>query len=70
MSHRGFTANEYGTRVSAHVCDQCGREFTVCPAKEVGAVGWDGCLSPECPSYDVERDVDLMLEIEPWRVRR
>lgn len=64
------TTNEYGTPVSAHVCQTCGAEFTVCPPVDDGRPGWDNCLAPECPSYDVTRDADLMFEIEPGLIRR
>jgi len=53
----GLGVNEYGTIVSRHLCNECGREFTVCPAveeREFGGV----CLSPDCASYDPERDAD------------
>lgn len=55
--------NEYGTPISVHICEFCGREFEVCPAvKDENLDGWRGCLSPKCDSYDPERDVDKMLE--------
>ena len=60
--HKGYTANEYGTTVSKHVCDTCGGEFTVCPAAFPETKGWDSCLQPQCASYDASRDVDKMLE--------
>jgi hypothetical protein len=56
--------NEYGVEVSVHVCTSCGDTFTVCPPRD-GEPGWDGCLALGCPSYDVERDADLMFEVEP-----
>lgn len=53
--------NEYGTGTSYHVCDTCGEEFTICPAKEPEDRGWDHCLSDKCPSYDPSRDVELLF---------
>lgn len=60
--HTGFSTNEYGTRISIHVCETCGRIFTVCPAAEEDAKGWDDCLTPTCSSYDPDRDVDKLFE--------
>jgi hypothetical protein len=63
--------NEYGTPVSIHACWSCGQEFTVCPAREPSAEGWDDCLAPECPSYDQGRDADLLFDSdEGWRVQK
>ncbi len=65
----GVTLNEHGTPTSLHVCDSCGLLFTVCPP--VTNTEWrTSCLSEECASYDVTRDVDLMFEIEPWRIEK
>ena len=64
----GTGLNEFGTEVGVFVCDECGQVFTVCPPPS-DAYGVS-CLSIECESYDVERDVDLMFEIEPHRIRR
>lgn len=59
----GNSVNEYGTPVSAHICEFCGREFTVCPpAKDELLKYWRGCLAPECESYDPQRDVAYLLE--------
>lgn len=52
------SVNEYGTPVSIHVCDDCENEFTVCPPSDDS---WGGCLSEECESYDINRDVDALL---------
>ncbi len=65
----GIILNEYWTPTSLHVCDTCGRLFTVCPPESDDSFG-KSCLSEECDSYDVTRDVDLMFEIEPWRIER
>ena len=51
----GEHTNEHGVRVTEHICDTCGVEFTVCP----GVDGWDDCLAESCLSYDPEREVDL-----------
>ena len=58
----GMGYNEYGTPISIHICDSCHRRFTVCPAIEDGKPGWGNCLSPECASYDPDRDADKFFE--------
>lgn len=65
MSHRGYAKNEDGTRISVHVCGTCEQIFTLCPAVAPEDPGWDHCMDRGCDSYDVDRDVDLMFEIEP-----
>jgi hypothetical protein len=66
--HVGYGVNEYGTRVSLHVCLVCGREFTVCGAQD-GPIG--GCLFPECDSYDIERDAEIyFLPSDPDLIER
>jgi hypothetical protein len=62
VSHIGYTTNEYGTKVSSHRCDTCGRDFTVCPAAFPEERGWENCMAATCASYDRSRDVDRMLE--------
>jgi len=57
-----FDRNQYGTQISVHKCDNCGKRFTVCPAIAPDSEGWDGCLAETCDSYDPARDVDLMME--------
>lgn len=56
----GEDVNEFDTPVSHHICCECGNMFTVCPPvsddKQFG-----GCLSEECESYDINRDVDALL---------
>lgn len=42
MSAVGLGRNEYGTEISRHVCDVCGRPFTVCPP--VVDEKWGGML--------------------------
>lgn len=65
----GFGLNEYGTPNSLHACDTCQEPFSVCPVAE--DVPWGGsCLGLECDSYDVTRDVDLIFDLEPWRIRQ
>lgn len=62
MTYRFESRNEYGTPVSAFTCDTCGGDFTVCPAVRVEKRDqWDGCLATECPSYDPDRDVDMLM---------
>lgn len=56
--HRGFGKNEYGTKISLHTCDECGQEFTVCPAQTYD----DTCGHPECTSYDSSRDVMSLID--------
>lgn len=63
----GMDTNEYGSPVSTHRCAACGRTYTVCPPY-IG--DFRGCQEITCASYDVERDVDLMFAIEPWRIIR
>lgn len=57
-----FARNEYGTQVSAHICDTCGKFFTVCPAKGPERDDWGDCLGVECESYDPARDADLLFD--------
>ena len=57
----GLSKNEYGTPVSAHICDTCGGDFTVCPAASVDSPDWDNCLADECDSYDPGRDADILF---------
>ncbi len=60
MTHKGLTT-EGGLRVSAHVCETCGEEFTLCPPVEKGVAGWEGCGSEGCASYDPSRDMDIVF---------
>jgi len=58
-----YDVNEFGTRVSVHICRYCGDEFTVCPAIPVERESnFEGCLAVGCPSYDPERDVDKLFD--------
>ena len=59
--HKGYGLNEYGTPVSFHICDTCGSEFNVCPAKTPEAKGWGSCMSTVYPSYDPRRDADKLF---------
>ncbi len=70
ITEDGIARNEYGTPVGVHQCSTCGHYFTTCPTTDQRDPYWQDCLSLECDSYDVERDVDLMFEIEPWKIRR
>lgn len=60
-----YDTNEYGTKISRHVCDTCGEPFTLCPAQEPTAPGWENCMMPWCDSYDPERDVDRLFADNP-----
>lgn len=61
MTHKGFTTNEYGIRVSLHICDTCKVEFTLTPGVDADATGFDDCTCDECPSYDPDRDMDIVF---------
>jgi hypothetical protein len=56
--HRGFDKNEYGTEISLHTCDVCGQDFTLTPSQKRD----EPCGTPDCKSYDENRDVELLLE--------
>ncbi len=66
----GLLKNDYGRSVTLMVCEGCGHPFTITGDHSVESWGGAVCLGLHCNTYDVERDVDLTLEIEPWRVRR
>lgn len=58
-----LASNEYGTPVAAGICDTCGQDYTVSPPPEPDHYDcWRNCLTPECASYDIERDADLWFE--------
>lgn len=64
MAYNGNGKNEYGTPISLFTCEFCGNDFSVCPAiKEDRISEWDngGCQSPECVSYDPDRDADIFF---------
>lgn len=62
--HLGFGTNDFGTKVSKHRCDACGKYYTVCPAIPVEkAKDWDGCMSTSCETYDMSRDADLLFDM-------
>jgi hypothetical protein len=61
MAHLGYSLNEYGTLVSRHTCDTCGVEFQIIPGVPPTNKNFNNCLVKPCPSYDEERDVDLMM---------
>ena len=64
-----YGRNEYGTRVSEHVCLRCGGTFTVCPA--YAEEDWGGCLEPTCETYDPSRDADKLFdEGNEWMIQR
>lgn len=55
--------NKYGTPVTVFWCDTCGVEYTVCPKpKPEREHKWNDCLSPECDSYDPDRDADKLFD--------
>jgi len=51
--------NEHGTGTSHHICDECGVDFTITPSAK-GKEGYDCCTADGCPSYDPDRDLDIM----------
>ena len=53
--------NQYGTTISKHVCSECERPFTLCPASTTFG---DKCLADDCPSYDKSRDIDLRFMVK------
>ena len=61
MTYVGTKPNKYGTSTSHHICETCGIDFTVCPAKEPWDEGWGNCMGDECPSYDPSRDADVLF---------
>ena len=67
----GHELNDYGTLVTRFKCEECGDEFTVCPAVPPDKEnGWEGCLKPECTSYDPARDMDLLFDTSPESIGR
>lgn len=58
MTYLRQQVNEFGTSVSAFECDTCGAGYTICPEPLVEQRWmWQNCMTPECQSYDVSRDV-------------
>ena len=51
----GEHTNEHGVRVTEHICETCGVEFTICP----GIDDYPDCLDIDCDSYDPDCEVDL-----------
>lgn len=75
MAHAGmswmwisYALNGHGTPVSVHICNDCGSQFTVCPAVDKDGSEWGGCLATICISYDRKRDADRMFD--EGRVKR
>lgn len=65
----GLAENEHGTTVTLFICSECGSLFSV--TGDINPSSWGtGCLAFNCASYDVERDADLMFEVEPWKIKR
>lgn len=60
MNKAKTTFNEYGNRVSSHICEDCGRPFTLCPPDDKGTFG-NKCLADDCISYDPDRDVEIQM---------
>lgn len=56
-----MVTNEYGFETAQHICNDCGDVYTVMPPMSEDC-GWDSCLSHNCPSYDVTRDIDSVWE--------
>ncbi len=56
-----YGKNEFGTKISHHICDTCGGDFTVCPARPFDDTAYLSCLGLECDSYDIKRDAMLMF---------
>lgn len=52
--------NEHGTTSSHHICDTCGKPFTMTPSCK-DKEGWENCLADECASYDPSRDADILF---------
>lgn len=52
--------NEWGTRTSKHVCDECGRDYELTPAVNSGGL-MDCCLADDCKSYDPEHDLEILF---------
>lgn len=59
MAKIGESTNKFGTPISVHTCDDCGRQFTVCPT---AGDDWGGCQADTCRSYDFNRDADRLFE--------
>ena len=63
--------NEHGTPVTFHTCQDCGNEFTVCPAVPGNKHDqWVRCLAWECPSYVVMRDVEFVMGLPEAGIAR
>ncbi len=66
----GLLKNHYGRTLTLMICEGCHHPFTITGDQSVEEWGGAVCLGLDCTTYDVTRDVDLTLAIEPWRVRR
>lgn len=64
MAHKGYSFNEFGTKVSEHICDSCGRYFNICPAVSQDKEGFENCMDVACESYDAQRDADKLFDEE------
>ena len=63
--------NEFGTKITIFKCDFCGEEFSVCPAvSDEKSDQWTGCLSADCISYDMSRDVDAIMFFGAGEMKR
>lgn len=63
-AYQGRSTNEHGVAVAHFICRACKREYSVCPHPDPGGVeGWRrrGCTGPDCSTYDMSVDVDLMI---------
>lgn len=57
-------ANEHGTTTSSHICETCGTSFTVTPGAPGDGEGYENCLAPDCDSYDLHRDLDILFQTD------
>ena len=59
----GDDTNTYGTHISVHICEDCGTQFTACPAIPYEKTNdWKGCMAIGCTSYDPSRDADKLFD--------
>lgn len=53
--------NEHAVWYTVMLCGACGSTFTNTPAIRDDTRTWDNCLAIECPSYDINRDVEALM---------
>lgn len=70
----GETLNDYGTVVSVHTCDTCGKKYTVCPAVDKPEVDngglYSNCMAEDCQSYDPAHDIDSVFDSDDEMCQR